>query len=180
MTTFPPQWTGSFEIHWVRQYLINFTGLVGIINTTVYNTELIFIGLGHWKLSNFCIAFSYRSSFLSFWWRSFIPVWSLAARSNSPYLCASWWACSCTDSPSLCSLRRASRSPWAGYVHTSSTAASLTRHSWTAHMGSEYDVMVLKWRVTCGPPSERANMELWYISCWHEQAVEQTAELSMI
>ena len=27
---------GSFEIHWVKQYLENFTCLVGIVNTTVY------------------------------------------------------------------------------------------------------------------------------------------------
>ena len=41
---------GSFEIHWVRQYLINFTGLAGIVNTTVYKTEPIFTGIGHGKL----------------------------------------------------------------------------------------------------------------------------------
>ena len=28
----------SFEIHWVRQYLVNFMGLVGIVNPTVYKT----------------------------------------------------------------------------------------------------------------------------------------------
>ena len=42
---------GSFEIHWVRQYLINFMGLVGRVNTTVYKTEPIFTGHGHGKLS---------------------------------------------------------------------------------------------------------------------------------
>ena len=41
---------GSFEIHWVRQYLINFMGLVGIVNANVYKTEPIFTGLGHGKL----------------------------------------------------------------------------------------------------------------------------------
>ena len=29
----------SFEIHRIRQYLVNFTGLVGIVNTTIYKTE---------------------------------------------------------------------------------------------------------------------------------------------
>ena len=43
----------SFEIHWVRQYLMNFTGLVGTVNTTVYKTEPILTGLGHGKLSWF-------------------------------------------------------------------------------------------------------------------------------
>ena len=42
---------GSFEIHWVRQYLVNFMGLEGIVNATVYKTGLIFTGLGHGKLS---------------------------------------------------------------------------------------------------------------------------------
>ena len=41
----------SFEIQWVRQYLVNFTGLVGIVNVTVYKTGPIFTGLGHGKLS---------------------------------------------------------------------------------------------------------------------------------
>ena len=38
---------GSFEIHWVRQYLVNFTGLVGIANVTAYKTEPLFTGLRH-------------------------------------------------------------------------------------------------------------------------------------
>ena len=42
----------SFEIHRVR-YLVNFTGLAGIINAPVYKTEPIFTGLGHGKLSWF-------------------------------------------------------------------------------------------------------------------------------
>ena len=41
----------SFEIHWVRQNLVNFTGLVGMVNTTVDKTEPIFPGLWHGKLS---------------------------------------------------------------------------------------------------------------------------------
>ena len=45
--------TGSFEIHWVRQCLVNFTGVVGIVNTIVYKTETILIGLGHGQLSWF-------------------------------------------------------------------------------------------------------------------------------
>ena len=39
------------ELHWVRQYLVNFTGLVGIVNVIVYKTEPIFTGLGHGRLS---------------------------------------------------------------------------------------------------------------------------------
>ena len=31
--------SGSFEIHWVRQCLVNVTDLAGIVNTAVYNTE---------------------------------------------------------------------------------------------------------------------------------------------
>ena len=43
----------SFEIHWIRQYmyLVNFTGLAGIVRATVYNTEPIFTGLRYGKLS---------------------------------------------------------------------------------------------------------------------------------
>ena len=42
---------GNFEMHRVRQYLINLTGLAGIVNATVYKTGPIFTGLGHGKLS---------------------------------------------------------------------------------------------------------------------------------
>ena len=45
--------SGSFEIHWVRQYLGNFMSLVGIVNTTIYKSKPIFTGLGHGKLSWF-------------------------------------------------------------------------------------------------------------------------------
>ena len=41
---------GSFEIHWLRQCLVNFSGLAGIINATSHKTEPIFTGLGHSKL----------------------------------------------------------------------------------------------------------------------------------
>ena len=44
---------GSFEIHWIRQYLGNFMSLAGNVNTTVYKTKPIFTGLGHGKLSWF-------------------------------------------------------------------------------------------------------------------------------
>ena len=54
----------SFEIHCVRQYLVNFMGLAGMVNVTVYKTEPIFKGLGHGKLSLFltlslCVSSSY-------------------------------------------------------------------------------------------------------------------------
>ena len=42
---------GSFEIHWGRRYLVNFTGLAGIVNATVYQSKQIFSGHGHSKLS---------------------------------------------------------------------------------------------------------------------------------
>ena len=44
---------GSFEIHWVRQYLANLMGLVGMVNVTVYKTKPIFTGCRHGKLSQF-------------------------------------------------------------------------------------------------------------------------------
>ena len=34
--------TRSFEIHWVRQYLVNFMGLTGRVNATVYKIKPIF------------------------------------------------------------------------------------------------------------------------------------------
>ena len=33
---------GSIEIHWIRQYLVNFTGLAGIVNATLYNNAFIY------------------------------------------------------------------------------------------------------------------------------------------
>ena len=35
----------SFEINWVRQYLVSFTGLVGIVKATVYKTKPFLTGL---------------------------------------------------------------------------------------------------------------------------------------
>ena len=37
----------SFEIHRVRQYLVNLTGLAGTINLRVYKTDIIFSGIGN-------------------------------------------------------------------------------------------------------------------------------------
>ena len=42
---------GCFEIHWVRQYLVNFTGLAGIVSATIYKTRPFFTGVGHSKFS---------------------------------------------------------------------------------------------------------------------------------
>ena len=56
--------TVSFEIHWIRQYLVNFMGLVGKINTTVYKTEPILSGLRHVKLSLFLTLISCNSCLL--------------------------------------------------------------------------------------------------------------------
>ena len=58
-TTFPKycltQWISklprSFEIHWVRQYLVNFTGLAGIVHAIVYKTESFFSSFRHGTLS---------------------------------------------------------------------------------------------------------------------------------
>ena len=41
----------SFEIHWVRQHLVNCMGLAGIVNPIVYKTEPITTGPRHGKLS---------------------------------------------------------------------------------------------------------------------------------
>ena len=38
---------GGFEIYLVRQYLVIFTDLVGLVIATVYRTEPILIGLRH-------------------------------------------------------------------------------------------------------------------------------------
>ena len=42
---------GSFETHWVKQYLVNFMGLSGIVNAIVCKTKPIFIGFRLGKLS---------------------------------------------------------------------------------------------------------------------------------
>ena len=39
----------SFEIHWVKQYLVNFIALVGIANTTVYKTSQFPQVSGAWQ-----------------------------------------------------------------------------------------------------------------------------------
>ena len=41
----------SFEIHLVKQYLINFMGLAGIVDAIVYRTKSIFTGPQHDKFS---------------------------------------------------------------------------------------------------------------------------------
>ena len=43
----------SFEIHSVRQYLVNSTGVSDIVNTTVYKTRPIFPVLGMANYPNF-------------------------------------------------------------------------------------------------------------------------------
>ena len=43
----------SFEIHWVRQCMVNFMGLVGRVSTSVYKNKHIFTGLGHRNCPNF-------------------------------------------------------------------------------------------------------------------------------
>ena len=68
---------GSFEIHWVRQYLVNFTSLVGIVNGTVYKTEPVFTSLGH-----------ELSQFLTLWRPQYISSRSLMlSRYISPETC---------------------------------------------------------------------------------------------
>ena len=47
-----PKLLRSFDIHWRRQYLVNFMGLVGIVNATVNKTKPIFAGL---RRANFLI-----------------------------------------------------------------------------------------------------------------------------
>ena len=41
------------QIYCERQYIVNFMGLVGIVNANVYKTESFFTYLGHGKLSQF-------------------------------------------------------------------------------------------------------------------------------
>ena len=58
-TTFNKYWltkwisklSWSFEIHWVRQYLVDFKGLAGRVNATIYKTEPMFSDFRHDKLS---------------------------------------------------------------------------------------------------------------------------------
>ena len=41
----------EFEVHWVGQYLVNFTSLAGTVKATVSKTEAILTGLRHGKSS---------------------------------------------------------------------------------------------------------------------------------
>ena len=50
LTQWMSKFPGSFEILWVKQCLVNFTGLAGIVHATVYKTKLIFTGLRHGKI----------------------------------------------------------------------------------------------------------------------------------
>ena len=49
----------SFKIYQLRQYLVNFMGLAGVVHATVYKTEQIFTGLGHGKLFYFLTLHTY-------------------------------------------------------------------------------------------------------------------------
>ena len=51
---------GNFDIHAVRQYLVNITGLADIVYATVYKTEPIFTCLEHGKLSKFQLYFEFQ------------------------------------------------------------------------------------------------------------------------
>ena len=65
----------SFEIQWVRHYLINHTDFSGIVNATVYKTEPI-LGVRAWKvvlIFNTVIAWLYNK------WRGQIANLSLAS-----------------------------------------------------------------------------------------------------
>ena len=46
LTQWIPKLIGSFEIRPVRQYLVDFMGVLGIVNPNVCKTEPIFTGLG--------------------------------------------------------------------------------------------------------------------------------------
>ena len=50
LTQWISKFPGSFEIHWVRQYLVNFMGLVGIVNTIVYKTMSNFHKSQAWQI----------------------------------------------------------------------------------------------------------------------------------
>ena len=59
---------GSFEIHWVRQYLVNFAGLAGIVNTNIWFLTLVLLLLQvvvwpWWQISLHVIG-------LRVWWRA--------------------------------------------------------------------------------------------------------------
>ena len=41
---------GKFEIHWIREYMVNVSGFVGILNPNVYETDPIFAGFEIGKL----------------------------------------------------------------------------------------------------------------------------------
>ena len=58
----------SFEIHWVRPYLVNFTSLDGTENTTVYKTRPIFTGLEHGNLSSFLMLRLHMTNLRSIIW----------------------------------------------------------------------------------------------------------------
>ena len=49
LTQWISKFPGSFEIHSVRPHLVNFMGLAGKVNATVYMTKPIFKDLGHSK-----------------------------------------------------------------------------------------------------------------------------------
>ena len=46
------QWISKLHwIQWLRQSLVNMTGVAGILSATFYKTESVFTGLGHGKLA---------------------------------------------------------------------------------------------------------------------------------
>ena len=47
LTQWISKFPGSFEIHWVRQYLVNFTGVVGIVSATKPSQFSQVAGMAH-------------------------------------------------------------------------------------------------------------------------------------
>ena len=57
----PPR---GFEIHWVRQYLVSFIGLVGRVSATLYKTKPIFNTSQSWKI---VLIFTLHMQYKSYW-----------------------------------------------------------------------------------------------------------------
>ena len=67
LTQWISKFTKRFEIYWVRQYLVTFMCVAGIINATVYKSEPFFTGSGiayqpNFKHCNHRACFEYTTS----------------------------------------------------------------------------------------------------------------------
>ena len=95
---------GNFKIHWSRQYLVHFNGLVGIVHATVYKTGLL--------LNNILILTIYFAYFLESPGRIWILVSTVYPKKYAHGFCFAVLCCGYTLTDFPISIRLTSLAMW--------------------------------------------------------------------